>query len=53
MSIPHEKKKKKWLESLPDIATYARRVEEEAQKQTEDNVDRTFEQILQATIIDS
>lgn len=53
MSMPPAEGVQKWLESLPDIATYAKRVEEEAQKQAGDYTDRAFEQILQATIINS
>lgn len=53
MSMPPAEGVQKWLESLPDIAIYAKKVEEEAQKQAEGNVDRAFEQILQVTVMDS
>jgi len=53
MSMPPAEGVQKWLESLPDIATYAKKVEEDAQKRAESNVDRAFEQILQVTVMDS
>ena len=51
MSMPPAEGVQKWLESLPDIATYAKRVEEEARDKANKEVGKTFEQILSSAII--